>query len=43
MATANDIVKDEADKDPGYIVERRRGRQVDRPKDDREIEVLEHI
>ena len=44
VMTTNEIVKDEADKDPGYKVERCCGRQVARnPKDDREIEVLEHI
>ena len=42
--TTNEIVKDEADKDPGYIVERCRGGQVVcGTKDDREIDVLEHI
>ena len=44
MATTNEIVKDEADEDPGYIVERCRGRQVTRtPKDEREIDILERI
>ena len=44
VATTNDIVKDEADKDPGYKVERCRGRHLTRtPKDDREIDILEHI
>jgi hypothetical protein len=42
VATTNEIVKDEADKDPGYIVEKCRGR-AQTPKDDREIDVLEHI
>ena len=44
MATTNDIVQDEADNGPGYIVERCCGRQVARSaKDKREIHVLEHI
>ena len=44
VATTNEILKDEADKDPRYIVERCRGRQIARtPKDDREVDVLEHI
>ena len=43
VVTTNEIVKDEADKDPGYIVERCRRRQVVcAKKDDREIDVLEH-
>ena len=43
VATTNEIVKDEADKDPGYIVERCRGRQVVCAKNDREINILEHM
>jgi hypothetical protein len=44
VATTNEIVKDEADKDPGYIVERCRGKEVAcSPKDDWEIDILEHI
>ena len=44
VATTNEIVKDEADKDPGYIVERCRRRQIAcTAKDDRKIDVLEHI
>jgi len=44
VAPTDEIVKDVADEDPGYIVERCRGRQVARArKDDREIEVLEEI
>jgi len=42
VAPTDEIVKDEAYEDPGYIVERCRGRQVGSArKDDREIEVLE--
>jgi hypothetical protein len=42
VAPTDVIVKDEADQDPRYIVERCRGRQVaSARKDDREIEVLE--
>ena len=44
MAPTDGIVKDVADEDPWYVVERRRRGQVARaPKDDREIEVPEHI
>lgn len=44
VATTHEIVKDVADDDPGYIVDRCRGRHVPRArKDDREIEVLEEI
>ena len=44
MAPTHEIVKDEADEDPWYIVDRCRGRHVGRArKDDREIEVLEEI
>ena len=44
VATTNEIVKDEADNDPGYIVERCGWRQVARTrKDDRKIDILERI
>jgi len=42
VAPTDEIVKEVADQDPGYIIQRCRGRHVARArKDDREIEVLE--
>jgi hypothetical protein len=44
VAPTNDVVEHEADENPGHIVERRRGRQVARAREDeREIEVLEEL
>ena len=44
VMSTDEMVKDVADQDRWYIVDRRQGRQVGRGrKDDREVEVLEHI
>jgi hypothetical protein len=44
VASTDDVVKSEADENPGYVVERRRGRQVVRASEDkREIQVLEGL
>jgi len=42
VAPTDEIIQDKAQEDPGYIIQRCRGRQVaSARKDDREIEVLE--
>src|SRR5579863_7502029 len=42
VSPTDNVVKEEADENPGYIVERRRGRHVHRAREDeREIKVLE--
>src|ERR1700742_3424371 len=44
MTPADDIIKEETDEHPGYVVERCRGGQgARRPKNKRKIEVLEQI
>lgn len=44
VAPTNNVVEHEADENPGHIVERCRGRQVARAREDeREIEVLEEL
>lgn len=44
MTSADDIIEEETDEHPRYVVERRRRWQgARRPKDERKIEVLERV
>ena len=44
MSPTDNVVKDEADQNPGYIIERRRGGYAARDSEnEREIEVLEEL